>query len=104
MVTATGLGALKDFDTQARIRTGIIFDGPALNEPFEFVSSLAGGKTANVLYAGLKPGAIGIYEVHLELNSDLPTNSRTQVTIAQDIYVSNVVTFALKNPTEVVNP
>jgi hypothetical protein len=34
----------------------------------------------------------------LELNSDLPTNSKTQVTIAQDIYVSNVVTFAIKNP------
>ena len=43
----------------------------------EFVSSLAGGKTANVLLAGLKPGAIGIYEVHLELNSDLPTNPPT---------------------------
>ena len=69
-----------------------------------FVSSLAGGKTANVLYSALKPGAIGIYEVHLELNSDLPTNYKTQVTIAQDIYVSNVVTFALKNPAEVENP
>jgi hypothetical protein len=39
--------------------------------------------------------------VHLELNSDLPTNSKTQVTIAQDIYVSNVVTFPLKNPNDV---
>jgi len=105
VLTTTGLGALKNSDDQALIRTGIAFDGPSLNEPFEFVSSLAGGKTANVLYAALKPGAIGIYEVHLELNSDLPTNSKTQVTIAQDIYVSNVVTFALKNPNDpVVEP
>lgn len=100
VVTATGLGKLKDSDSQSIIRTGIAFDGSPVNEPNEFVSSLAGGKTANVLYAALKPGAIGIYEVHLELNSDLPTNSKTQVTIAQDIYVSNVVTFALKNPND----
>jgi hypothetical protein len=105
VVTATGLGRLKDADDQALIRTGFAYDGDALNEPSEFVSSLAGGKTANVLSAALKPGAIGIYEVHLELNSDLPTNSKTQVTIAQDIYVSNVVTFALKNPNDpVVEP
>lgn len=104
VVTATGLGKLKDSDTQALVRTGIAYDGPALNEPNEFVSSLAGGKTANVLYAALKPGFIGLYEVHLELNSDLPTNSKTQVTIAQDIYVSNVVTFALKNPNDPVEP
>jgi hypothetical protein len=104
VLTATGLGPLKDADSQALIRTGVAYDGPAVNEPAEFVSSLAGGKTANVLYAALKPGAIGIYEVHLELNSDLPTNAKTQVTIAQDIYVSNVVTFALKNPNETTNP
>jgi len=93
---------LKDNDSQALVRTGFAYDGPATNEPNEFVSSLAGGKTANVLYAALKPGFIGIYEVHLELNSDLPTNSKTQVTIAQDIYVSNVVTFAIKNPKDEV--
>ncbi|MBI2686926.1 MAG: hypothetical protein HYX27_11475 [Acidobacteria bacterium] len=104
VVTATGLGRLKSGDAQAAIKTGIQYDGTPLNEPNEFVSSLAGGKTANVLYAALKPGAIGIYEVHLELNSDLPTNSKTQVTIAQDIYVSNVVTFALKNPKDEANP
>ncbi len=100
VVTATGLGALKDEANQTLIQTGAAFTGSSINEPAEFVSSLAGGKTANVLYAALKPGAIGIYEVHLELNSDLPTNSKTQVTIAQDIYVSNVVTFPLKNPND----
>lgn len=104
VVTATGLGPLKEPDHQALIKTGVAYDGPSLNEPFEFVSSLAGGKTANVLYAALKPGAIGIYEVHLELNSEMPTNSKTQVTIAQDVYVSNVVTFALKNPNDPVEP
>ncbi len=98
IVYATGLGLVKPDEARLAIRTGEVYEGPALNDPVEFVSSLAGGKTANVLSAGLKPEAIGIYEVHLELNSDLPTNPATQVTIAQDVYVSNIVTLPLFNP------
>jgi hypothetical protein len=51
-----------------------------------------------VLYAALKPGMVGVYEVHLELNSDIPTNPFTQLSIAQDIYVSNVISFPVFNP------
>lgn len=98
VVLATGLGQVKEEAARTRIKTGQIYDGTEFNEVNEFVSSLAGAKTANVLLAALKPGLIGVYEVHLELNSDLPTNPFTQVTIAQDIYVSNVVTFPLRNP------
>jgi hypothetical protein len=102
VVFGTGLGRLRESFAQNLAQTGAIYRGPILNEPSAFVSSLAGGKTANVLYAALRPGSIGLYEIHLELNSDLPTNSATQLTIAQDIYVSNVITFPLRNPTEVV--
>jgi hypothetical protein len=98
VVLATGLGQVKEEAARASIKTGRVYDGPEFNEVNEFVSSLAGAKTANVLLSALKPGLIGVYEVHLELNSDLPTNPFTQVTIAQDIYVSNVVTFPLRNP------
>jgi uncharacterized protein (TIGR03437 family) len=98
VVLATGLGLVKPDEARLAIATGEKYKGPELNEPVEFVSSLAGGKTANVLYAALKTGTVGIYEVHLELNSDLPTNPQTQVTIAQDIYVSNIVSFPLLNP------
>ena len=101
IVFGTGLGVLKESDAQRAAKTGEVYRGPALNEVGEFVSSLAGAKTANVLFAGLRPGSIGVYEIHLELNSDLPTNSATQLTIAQDIYVSNVITFALRNPGQV---
>jgi uncharacterized protein (TIGR03437 family) len=62
------------------------------------VNSIAGGKTANVLSASLKPGMTGVYEVVLQLNGDLPTDAHTQLTIAQDIYVSNVVTLAVSSP------
>ncbi len=98
VVYATGLGLIKPDEARQAIVTGEKYKGPAFNEPVEFVSSLAGGKTANVLFAGLKPGMVGVYEVHLELNSDLPTNPLTQLTIAQDIYVSNVITFPVFNP------
>ena len=77
--------------------TGVAYDGP-ITDPVSFVSSLAGGKTANVLLVTLQPGEVGKYRVDLELNSDLPTNPLTQLTIAQDIYVSNIVTFPVANP------
>jgi len=93
---ATGLGLP---DPQDNVRTGQIYplDG-GTNQPKEFVSALAGGKTANVLFAGLQPGTVGIWRVDLELNSDMPTNPLTQMTIAQAEYVSNIITFPLVNP------
>lgn len=96
VVYGTGLGLVDPFDALQSAATGFRYNGPLINRPTEFVSSLAGGKTANVLFAGLAQGLVGVYEVHLELNSDLPTNPFTQVTIAQDIYVSNIVTFPLR--------
>jgi uncharacterized protein (TIGR03437 family) len=100
VVLATGLGLVNPDEAKHAVATGFRYKGPENHQPNEFVSSLAGGKTANVLYSGLAQGTVGVYEVHLELNSDLPTNPQTQVTIAQDIYVSNIVTFPLLNPNE----
>ncbi|HWQ53337.1 MAG TPA: hypothetical protein VN442_06615 [Bryobacteraceae bacterium] len=96
VVYATGLGVPEPTD---QVATGQAWPESApIHKPREFVSSLAGGKTANVLYAGLAPGQVGVWEVHLELNSDMPTNPFTQVTIAQGEFVSNIVTFPLVNP------
>ncbi|MFB3777897.1 MAG: hypothetical protein ACE141_09800 [Bryobacteraceae bacterium] len=98
VIYATGLGMIKPDVAQAAIRFGTKYTGPALNQPEEFVSSLLGGKTANVLATGLKPGAVGIYEVHLELNSGQPTNPLSQLTIAQSDKVSNIATIPVYNP------
>ena len=47
----------------------------------------------------VEAGAVGqVHQVELELNSDIPTNPYTELTIAQDIYVSNIVTFPMVNP------
>jgi uncharacterized protein (TIGR03437 family) len=97
-ILATGLGLVKQDPARQAMITGTKYFGPPDSEPNEFVSSLVGGKTANVISAGLKPGTFGIYEVILELNSDLPTNPLTQVTIAQSFFVSNIVTIPIFNP------
>jgi uncharacterized protein (TIGR03437 family) len=97
VVLATGLGPILPEEANAQVFSGVAYEGPEVNEPVEFVSSIAGGRTANVLFAALKPGLIGIYEVHLELNTDLDTNPATQLTIAQSFQVSNIVTFPVRN-------
>ena len=102
-VFATGLGLVKPTDAEGRNQkintiTGLAYDDTPDNVPVEFVSSLAGGRTANVIFARLVPGTIGIYEVQLELNSDLPSNPLTQLTIAQSFQVSNIITFPIVKP------
>jgi uncharacterized protein (TIGR03437 family) len=96
-VYATGLGLPMVTDaTKSLIQTGVQYPPGSPNTvPVNFVSSLAGGSTADVLSASLLPGSVGIYLVLLHLNSGLPTNADTTLTIAQDVYVSNVVTFAV---------
>jgi uncharacterized protein (TIGR03437 family) len=95
---ATGLGLVKPEEVQQSMTTGDPFTGPELNEPREFVSALINNTTANVLSAGLKPGAIGIYEVALELGGGTQPNPLAQVRISQNIYTSNVVTIPVFDP------
>jgi uncharacterized protein (TIGR03437 family) len=58
-----------------------------------FVSATAGPSTADVLTSTLMPGTVGMYQVDLHLNSGLPTNLSTTLTIAQSTHVSNEVTI-----------
>ncbi len=97
-VLATGLGVVTPDDAKNAMVTGQKYQGDAFNDPSEFVSSLSGGKTANVINAGIKPGTFGIYEVLLELNPDLPTNPQTVLNISQDVYTSNTITYPVVNP------
>lgn len=95
-VYATGIGLVQPGDAAI---TGKIYTGPPSNYPSVPVDDAqVGGKTANVLQAGLKPGLLGVYEVQLQLNSDIPTNPETQVFIAQSVFTSNIVTIPVVNP------
>ncbi|MBV8732153.1 MAG: hypothetical protein JO336_20285, partial [Acidobacteriia bacterium] len=99
-VSATGLGLPKiTANIQPQIVTGQPYPiGGPQTEPVNFVSSQAGGKTANVLSASFLPGSVGIFQVVIQLNSSMPTDYFTQLYIAQDIYISNIVTFPVVSP------
>jgi uncharacterized protein (TIGR03437 family) len=77
---------------------GTPYAGPAVNAPIGSVSSLAGGSTAQVIFASLMVGQVGLYQVTLELNANLPPNPRTQLTISQGLNTSNIVTIPVGSP------
>jgi uncharacterized protein (TIGR03437 family) len=100
IVYATGVGLVGPQPALSSIQDGIPYNGPVLNDPSISLSSTIGGITGNVLSAGLQEGAIGIYQVVLQLGSSLKTNPITQLTVAQNIYTSNIVTIPVFAPTQ----
>ncbi len=101
VVFGTGLGRTTPDFGQNGLETGRktppddLFKVPLIAD--DFVSSLAGGRTATVDFVGLMPGQVGVYQVNLILNPDMPDNPMTPLTIAQGLFVSNVVTIPVKN-------
>jgi uncharacterized protein (TIGR03437 family) len=94
IVYATGLGLpVLTPAVQPYLVTGNAYKGAADNTPIESVSALVDSSTANVLGAFLLPGSVGVYQVNLQLSASLATDPAAEMTIAQDIYVSNAVTF-----------
>ena len=96
-VLATGVGLpVLDDNNKSLIQTGYPYpSGGPETSPAVAMNSIAGGKTADVISATLLPGTVGVYKVLLHLNPDLPTDPLSQLTIAQDIYVSNIVTMPI---------
>jgi uncharacterized protein (TIGR03437 family) len=100
-IFGTGLGLTSDISGNLiGPADGIPYPGPALNNANASVSSLAGGKTADVISAGLLVGTVGVYEIVLQLNPDVPPSDFSELTISQNIYTSNIVTIAIGNPTQ----
>lgn len=95
---ATGLGLVGPNDARNAIVDGQVYTGPVMNDPVSPVSALGDGTSATVISAGLKVGAISIYEVVIELSSSQATNPLAQISIAQDAFTSNVVTIPVYNP------
>jgi uncharacterized protein (TIGR03437 family) len=92
---ATGLGPTNP----PNIDTGQIFQGGSQNPPATPVDSiLTGGKAANILSVSLVPGLAGVYYVQFQLSTAVTTDANTQITIAQQAFVSNVVTFPVQAP------
>jgi uncharacterized protein (TIGR03437 family) len=96
-VYATGLGVpLLNDANKGLIQTGIQYPvGGPVTTPASFMNSIAGGSTADVISATLLPGSVGLYQILLHLNPSLATDPYAQLTIAQDVYVSNIVTMPI---------
>ena len=91
--TGMGLPVLNDSD-QPYIVTGAQYPvGAPVTVPQQFANALAGGSTADVIFATLMPGTVGLFEVVLHLSPGLSTNSSTALTVAQGAYVSNPVSI-----------
>ena len=56
------------------------------------------GLSANVLFAGLEPGTLGVYRVLVQLDPSAPTNALAQMFIAQSVFTSNIVTIPIVAP------
>jgi hypothetical protein len=95
-VYATGLGVLSNEDDNALLKTGVKYTGSANHELAERLDSTAGERTANVIAAVAKPGTFGLYEVTLQLNTGVPTNDLSQLTVYQSWYVSNIAALPIK--------
>jgi DNA-binding beta-propeller fold protein YncE len=96
VIYATGLGTILDEDDNALLKTGERYLGSASHELSEQLDSLAAARTANLISAVAKPGTFGLYEITLELNSSVPSNSLSQLTVFQSWYVSNIATIQTK--------
>ncbi len=97
----TGLGLTSPLAVSEGLGSGQTTpNSPLFTVPFvadDFVSSLAGAKTAQVSFVGLAPSLIGVYQINLKLIEDLPDDPATRLTIAQRLFISNVVTVPVKN-------
>ena len=101
-VLSTGIGPT----TPSNQITGEIFTGGSSNPPLTPVDSIqVAGTAANIISAFLVPGMIGIYAVEFQLSNTQAADTATQMTIAQQTFISNVVTFAVGvAPPEAVAP
>ncbi len=98
---ASGLGLTTPLPRDEGLESGEMTPAdPLFNVPFnasDFVSALAGGRTAVLQFAGLAPGFVGLYQVNLRLNESLPDDPETPLSIAQLFFISNTVTIPVKN-------
>jgi uncharacterized protein (TIGR03437 family) len=98
-IFATGIGLANAPDGSSVGVTGQVFQGPASNTPGVPVDNAqVGGRTANVLNAGLAPGTLGMYQIDLQISDQLATNPDTQLYIAQSVFTSNIVTIPIVAP------
>jgi uncharacterized protein (TIGR03437 family) len=91
-IFGTGLGILANGQGSP---AGYPYYGPVPNsvDQANFVSATLGNATAQVLNAGFPYGSIGIYQIELQMPASLTTSNAAQLYIAQNAFISNIVTI-----------
>jgi len=98
-IYAAGLGVVQGPDGTVLDTTGQIYEGPVNNTPVTPVDNAqVSGRSANVLFAGLEQGQMGIYRVILQLDPASPTDPTAQMFIAQSVFTSNIVLIPVTSP------
>ncbi len=109
-LSAAGLGQVQNLSGNviSDTATGGPYNGYPINTATNSVSATIGtnNTTAQVVGAGLTQGSYGIYQVQIIIPQDQATNAATQVSIAQNAFISNIVTIpvgpAVSNPNNLV--
>ena len=98
-IFAAGIGLVNGPGGSPVQVTGQIYTGPAFNTPITPVDNAqVGGLSANVLFAGLEPGQIGVYRLLVQLDPSTPTDATSQMFIAQSVFTSNIVLIPIVAP------
>jgi uncharacterized protein (TIGR03437 family) len=92
-LAATGLGLLSPASAAANQLAGYPYFGPQPNSASNSVSATVNGATAQIVSAGLPQGSYGVYEIQMLLPINLPTNGALQAYVAQNAFISNIVTI-----------
>jgi uncharacterized protein (TIGR03437 family) len=88
IVFAAGLGS-----TNPSVDAGSTAPSTVLAVAANPVSATVGGESAQVSYAGLAPGLVGIYQINLVIAPDLPASAQTPLTIVSAGLSSAVISI-----------
>jgi uncharacterized protein (TIGR03437 family) len=96
VVWATGLGKVEAEDTTGGVKAGVPLAGP--DAPVaNFTEAVIDGRSVPVIAAVLPQGAVGVYEIRIQVPDDLPSNPKAQLSIVQNSKASNTVVFPLQS-------
>jgi len=98
-IFAAGIGLVNGPSGNPVQVTGQIYNGPTFNTPVTPVDNAqVGGLSANVIFAGLEPGYMGVYRLLVQLDPSTPTDANSQMFIAQSVFTSNIVLLPIVAP------
>jgi uncharacterized protein (TIGR03437 family) len=60
------------------------------------VTVTVGGHAAEVSFAGLSPGTVGLYQINVKIPEDAPTGDAVEIVVSQKNATSNPVTIAIR--------